>query len=217
MSATLTPSIRSATALCTSAPRADWPSRNASSTSHSPPNAPRAEQHQVDAEAGEQRRRTRGPTWAAATVPRRLSPADAPDERPEDPPAVERERGHEVEDEHDRVHQQQPRQRQQHRGEAGPARRAGTRATAGSGPTIARSTAANSDHHAEGGQRPGGGDLQLLRRGPAVAGHLGQPAEQEQLDAAAPRFPARRATSAWPSSWTTSEPKNSSALITVVA
>ena len=36
MSATRTPSIRSVSADCTSAPRADWPRRKASATSHRP-------------------------------------------------------------------------------------------------------------------------------------------------------------------------------------
>ena len=113
MSATRTPSIRSVSAVCISAPRADCPSRNARITSHRPPKAA-AVQKQPDPEPaedhGEALAELGGSPRAAALVAGR-----PPDDRARDPAAVERERGHEVEQQHDDVHQQQPAQRQQHR------------------------------------------------------------------------------------------------------
>ena len=55
MSATRTPSIRSVSAVWMSAPRADWPSRNAIAISHRPPKLPYASNSQIPTPARQHR------------------------------------------------------------------------------------------------------------------------------------------------------------------
>src|SRR6185312_874626 len=108
--------------------------------------------------------------------------ADAPHERAQDPAAVQRVGGDQVEEEHDRVHRHEEAERQQHR------RDVRARAEQRRVDEAMRADEREADEHAQNDdrqrrERSGAGDLQLLARAAAFAAQQREPAERGDRDA----------------------------------
>ena len=180
MSATVTPSRREVTADCSTAPRADCHSRKPSTISQMPstplPLRARKKPKPISSAANalaDQARQARGLRAVAGGLP---------DRRAGDPAAVERERGHEVEHEQERVHRHQEGDEQQRRvGRAVPAE---PRRLVEVGPARDRHPgrgAGEDDRQRH--ERAGDGDEELLAGRVGVPAHLHHAAEEEEVDA----------------------------------
>ena len=196
MSSTVTSPRRSANAVCTTAPRAAWPRNRPSTTYHSGHSVWKA----MIWNRPPQISRTGERLAQARSDLRRAQPVagHAPGDRPRDPPAVEREGGDQVEDEHERVDAGQPAE-QHERG-----RDAGRRCAAWPRPRTCSSRPPPCRSRRRAPTTPSvtsGPATATLNSAPGrlgVAGHLRDAAEEPQVDARDLDALPPRDQTAWP-------------------